>query len=163
MKTWDQVIKDGLYYLLHADRFAYFYGAKGTYLSESAMQALWDAEPSYFRKYSEADKKYIFDYSRGKIGYDCSGFIAKLTGCNTYSGAIWSRCTDKTLNPFEGPAGSILWKPGHVGLDIGYGYYIAFNSEGHSCQLGRISENVIKWEGSGKLSGYIDYEGATNR
>lgn len=162
MKTWDQVIKDALYMHVHKDEYAYFYGAKGQKLTDAVMNALWDAEPEYFRRYTEAEKKKIFKYSRNKTGYDCSGFIAAVTGCNTYSGAIWSRCTRKTT-PFLGPAASILWRPGHVGLDIGYGYYLQTGKELESIEMGRISEWLIAWEGSGRLEGYIDYEGATNR
>lgn len=163
MKTWEQVIKDGLYYLVHSDRYAYFYGAKGQRLTDAEMNYLWSAEPDYFKKYDEAAKKKIFDYSRGKIGFDCSGFIGIITGCRTWSGAIWTRCTDKSENLFSGPAGSILWKPGHVALDIGYGYFIHFPSEMHSCEMGRISENLNFFQGTGLLSAYIDYKGADTR
>lgn len=165
MKKWDDVIKSGLLMHIHADRYAYFYGAKGQRLTDSVMNALWDAEPQYFKKYGDDPdiKKRIFDFSRGKIGYDCSGFISAITGCNTWSGAIWSRCTDKKTNLYLGPAASILYNPGHVALDIGYGYFLEFPSELHSCEMGRISENLNRFTGTGKLTGYIDYEGATNR
>lgn len=163
MKSWDQVIKEGLYMLMHADEYAYFYGAKGQKLTESVMEALWNAEPDYFKKYDEKQKKAIFKFSKNKTGFDCSGFIGKLTGCNTYSGAIWSRCSKKTADLFAGPAGSILWKPGHVALDIGYGFGMEMGAEMHTVELFRISEQRGRFQQTGQLVSYIDYTGATNR
>jgi len=163
MKTWDQVVKDALYYLVHKEEYAYFYGAKGQLLTEAEMERLWNAEPEYFKKYDEPMKKKIFKYSKNKIGFDCSGFIGRVTGCNTWSGSIWARCSKKSDNLFSGPAASILWKPGHVSLDIGYGYFVHFPSELHSCEIGRISENLDFFQATGQLVTYIDYNGATNR
>lgn len=162
MKTWDQVIKDALYYHVHADKYAYFYGAKGELLTLENIQRLIASSPDYFKKYSTEQMNAIISFSIGRVGFDCSGFISRVTGCNLWSGGIWSKCTEKTT-PARGPAASILWLPGHVGLDIGYGYYLQTGREGESITLGRLSENVIKWEASGKLTGYIDYKGASER
>lgn len=163
MKTWDQVIKDALYYLVHKDEYAYFYGAKGQKLTDAEMDRLIAEEPEYWKRYDEATIKKIKKYSKGKTGFDCSGYIARVTGCNTYSGGIWTRCSKKTSDLYAGPAASILWKPGHVSLDIGYGYFLHFPSELHSCEIGRISENIGFFEQTGQLVTYIDYTGATNR
>lgn len=163
MKTWDEVIKYALAYHLHKENYAYFYGAKGQVLTDDAMNRLWAAEPGYFSRYSDGQKRMIFDWSRGKVGLDCSGFIAKITGCNTYSGAIIGKCTQISTDISSGVAGSILWRPGHVGIDIGYGYYLHFPSELHSCELGRIREDTISWEKTGLLTPYIDYKGADAR
>ena len=165
MKTWDEVIKEGLFMHIHMDRYAYFYGAKGQRLTDAEMNYLWNAEPDYFNKRypTPEDKKRVFDFSRGKIGYDCSGFIGAITGCKTWSGSIWARCTEKSKNLFSGPAASILYNPGHVAIDIGYGYFLEMAVECSSCEMGRISENLHRFESTGKLIGYIDYEGATNR
>ena len=163
MKSWDQVIKEALYMHVHKDEYAYFYGAKGQKLTDAVMTALWDAEPEYFKRYDEKQKKAIFKYSRNKTGYDCSGFIGKITGCNTYSGAIWSRCSKKTSDLYAGPAGSILWKPGHVALDIGYGFGVEMAAEGSSVEMFRISEQYGRFQQTGQLVTYIDYTGATNR
>lgn len=163
MKTWDQVVKDALYYLVHKDEYAYFYGAKGQKLTDAEMDRLIAEEPEYWKRYDEATIKKIKKFSKNRIGFDCSGYISKVTGCNTYSGGIWSRCSKKTTNLYEGPAASILWKPGHVALDIGYGYFVHFPTELHSCEIGRISENLDFFEGTGQLVTYINYDGATNR
>lgn len=162
MKTWDEIIKKALEMFLHSDTYAYFYGAKGQVLTDNLMEYLWNTEPEYFKKYTDADKKRIFAYSRGKIGYDCSGFIGYLFGDMTWSAGIWEHCYDKTDNVYEGVAGSVVYKPGHIGVDIGYGYYLHMPSEMHSVCLGRFKENTVDWKGSGKHR-YIVYTGADNR
>ena len=164
MKTWDAVIKDALFYLVHADRYAYFYGAKGVRLTDAEMNYLWNAEPEYFSRYkSEEEKKRIFDFSRGKIGFDCSGYISRVTGCPGNSTSIFERCRQKSSDIYQGPAGSILWTPGHVMLDIGYGYFLEIAKEGQSVEMHRISEEINRISQTGLLSGWIDYTGATNR
>lgn len=162
-KTWDEVIKDALAYHLHKENYAYFYGAKGQVLTDAVMEQLWQSEPDYFKRYSEGQKKMIFDWSRGRVGYDCSGFISAVTGCRSYSGGILAQCRDIITDISAGVAGSILWLPGHVGLDIGYGYYLQTGKELESIEIGRIKEGAINWQKSGMLTGYIDYTGADAR
>lgn len=162
-KTWAEVVKKALYMHTHKDDYAYFYGAKGQRLTDSVMEALWAAEPAYFKKYNAAQKKAIFDYSRGKIGYDCSGFIGAVTGCMMWSGAQWDHCDHKTSDLALGPGGSILYRPGHVGLDIGIGgFYLHMPSEMHSVEMGKISDGYVQWTGTGLMSYLIDYTGAIN-
>lgn len=164
MKTWDQVIKEGMYKFLHADEYAYFYGAKGQRLTWDVMEALWQAEyNTYFKKrYSEKDKLEIFSFSYGKIGYDCSGFISAITGCHADSYSLFERCTNKSTDLSKGVAGSLLWMPSHIGIDIGMGYYLHTGVERTSISLGKLSEGKVKWQKCGQLTSYIDYKGATN-
>lgn len=163
MKTWDQVIKDALYYLVHKDEYAYFYGAKGQVLTNEMMDYLIASEPNYWKRYSSDTIQKIKSFSFMKTGFDCSGYIGQVTGCRAWSGSIWERCTHKSTNLYSGPAASILWKPAHVALDMGYGYFLHFPSELHSCEIGRISENANFFQGTGMLKTFINYEGATNR
>lgn len=163
MKTWDNVIKDALAYHMHKDHYAYFYGAKGQILTDAVMDQLWNAETEYFKRYNDGQKKMIYDWSRGRVGYDCSGFIAAVTGCRTYSGGILAQCRNVITDISKGPAASVLWLPGHVGLDIGYGYYLQTGKELESIELGRIRDNTIAWQKSGMLTGFIDYTGADAR
>ena len=60
----------------NASSYAYFFGAKGQVLTDEVMNSLWSSYPGYFSKYSATQKTQIYNYSRGKIGYDCSGLIA---------------------------------------------------------------------------------------
>ena len=163
-QTWDAVVRNALYYHLHKDRFAYLYGCKGaTITSRAQFNDYVNREPKYFAKYSKQELDAIYNYCLGKTCFDCSGFIAAITGCHMYSGAQWEKCTSKSSDLRMGPAGSILHLPGHIGIDIGYGYYLHFPSEMHSCELGRISENTTKWTETGLLTPYIDYTGASER
>lgn len=161
-KTWDEAVKTALEIYLHRDNYAYFYGAKGQVLTDDLMTYLWNAEPKYFAKYNETDRKRIFNYSRGKIGGDCSWFVGKCIGDMTWSGGIWSKCYDINPDVFKGVAGSVVYKPGHIGIDIGYGFYLHTPSELHTVELGRFKEWTVDWNWCGKHS-YIDYNGADNR
>ena len=163
MKTWDTVIKEALNKYLHAEEYAYFYGAKGQRLTWATMSALWDAEKSYFSQYSEKEKADIFAFSYGKIGYDCSGFISAITGCHADSTSLFARCTNKSTDLASGVAGSLLWMPHHIGIDIGYGYGLHTGKEMRSIELCKLSERNPAWQKCGQLTSYIDYTGANNR
>lgn len=166
-------IKNGLNAYRHRDEYAYFYGAKGQRLDDATMQALWNAEPGYFAKYSAEQKAQIFRNSRGKIGIDCSAFTGWIcTGDRQYSTGQINNCKLITT-PALGVAGSLLYttfggRGRHIGLDIGYGYCLdagyestdaIVKSNNHSIRLTRIVETA--WEKSGQ-SKLLDYTGASN-
>jgi len=166
-------IQRGLNAYRNRDAYAYFYGAKGQMLTDAVMEALWQAEPAYFARYNATQKKEIFNNSRGKIGYDCSGFTGWVcTGDHQYSTGQINNCSVITT-PALGVAGSLLYttfggKGRHIGIDIGYGYcldmgYESTNaivaSNNHSVRLTRIAETA--WEKSGQ-SNVLDYTGASN-
>ena len=92
---------------VNRDAYAYFYGAKGQVLTDQVMTNLWNAEPAYFRRYTAEQKNQIFNNSRGKIGYDCSGFACKVTGETGYSASIYAKRTVET-SLAEGVAGQFL-------------------------------------------------------
>lgn len=154
----NEVIKKALSILATKENYAYFYGAKGIKLTDANMDYLIKTEPNHFARYSAEDLQRIKDYSRNKIGYDCSGFITAITGTVGNSTTQWSKCV-KNASPALGFAGSILWKPGHIGIDIGYGKFLHFPSEGHTCEMGTIAE--FPWEASGEMTN-INYWGASN-
>lgn len=173
MRTWDEAIKNGLRAYTQRDRYAYFYGAKGQTLTDAAMNALWNAEPGYFSRYSAAEKAQIFNNSRGKMGYDCSGFTGWIcTGDKQYSTGQIGNCSKIVQDTAKGVAGSLLYKNStgrHIGLDIGYGYCLDIAAESTdanvasgnaSIRLRKISEGG--WEKSGQ-SKLIDYAGADAR
>ena len=58
------------------DDIAYFMGAKVEVLTDALMDDLikqyWDV---HFQRYSQAELTRIKDWSRGKLGMDCSGFV----------------------------------------------------------------------------------------
>lgn len=164
MRTWDQVIRDGLQMYTHRDEYAYFFGAKGEKLTYAIMTSLWNVYyDQYFKKYSEKQRCDIFAYSIGKTGYDCSGFITRLTGCACDSASLIGKCTQVSKNISSGVAGSLLWLPGHIGLDIGYGAYLHMPSELHTITLGRFQDKAVNWTKTGKLTPYVNYEGSDAR
>ena len=157
------------------DQYCYFYGAKGQVLTDSVMNALWNAEPTYFARYSSAQKTNIFNYSRGKIGLDCSAFVCLvlqnaglITRAQwTYSTALISKCSNITNDPASAnsPAGSLLYSSfhgsgRHIGIDGGAGAFYDIAAEG-----GTINKRSIagwgKWEKAGRWPG-VDYTGAFN-
>lgn len=163
MATYRDIIKKCFEMYLHRDQYAYWYGANGAYLSDSTMLYLTatDEGRAYFTRYDQDTLRRLMDWSRGKTGLDCSGFVAEVTGIRTYSLALWEQAECKTT-PREGPEGSLLFttfggKGRHVGIDIGYGYFMHSRSEGHTLEIGRIEG--YGWEGSGRFPG-IDYSGA---
>lgn len=160
MRTWDTVIKKGLYMYVHRADYAYFYGAKGEVLTENAMDYLIRAYPNHFKKYTPSQLKQIKNYSIGKIGYDCSGFITAISGIQGNSTMQFDTCHDITDNLAAGPAGSLLHRSGHIGIDIGYGYFLHMPREGESVVLGKISEYA--WDLTGQ-SNQIGMEGSDSR
>lgn len=154
---YNEMIKKALDILANKEKYAYFYGAKGQVLTDATMNALIKAEPKYFAKYTKAQLEDIKNYSRGKIGYDCSGFITAISNVGGNSTIQWNNCM---LNPSlqYGVVGSILHKQGHIGIDIGYGLFLHFPSEMKTCTMQKISE--FDWEQSGLLRN-IDYTGAS--
>lgn len=157
MISWTTVVKNGLNMLVHSGEYAYFYGAKGEKLDRETMERLYTTYQNRYAGWSTDEKERLFAYCEGKIGYDCSGFVGVLTGDMSYSGAQIGHCLIKTT-PQGGVAGSVLYKNGHVGIDIGYGYFLHMPSEFRTIEIGKISE--YDWEKSGE-HGYIDYIGAS--
>ena len=173
MERFTRAIQRGLDAYRHRDAYAYFYGAKGQLLTDGVMTQLWNAEPAYFAKYTPAQKEQIFRNSRGKLGYDCSGFTGWVcTGDRQYSTGQIGNCKVVTT-PAMGVAGSLLYttfggKGRHIGLDIGYGWCLDMGYEStdaivasgnDSVRLTRIGETA--WEKSGQTR-VLDYTGASN-
>lgn len=137
------------------DSYAYFYGAKGCVLTAAAMRALMAAEPVYFSRYTDDEIKEIFDFSLGKIGIDCSGFINLLTGQTNWSTGYFLESLNKT-DPIHGTWGNLLYTTfcgtgRHVGIDIGEGRFLHAPKEMHSIEMGTIKN--YPWEYSGQIKG----------
>lgn len=159
MKTWDEVIKEALKMYVHRDQYAYLYGTDGETGSDALVEKMVAAYPSHF---SGVDISALKDDVRGKTCFDCSGWLHTLFGapdCSS-SGCI-NDCSYTTNDLVSGVAGSVLWKQGHVGLDIGYGFCLDIPTEFATIRLQKISE--YNWTKSGRWEKYCDYDGATNR
>lgn len=123
------IVKRALYWYDNRENVAYFMGAKGEVLTDRHMDELIKWYPDYFAQYSAEDIKRIKDYSRGKIGFDCSGLVsdcAGLAGLSSWS--LWDRTKNRTTVK-DCKAGSFLWRPGHIGIDIGYGHFVDIPKE----------------------------------
>ena len=159
--TYYEVIKKALTMFYHRDEYAYFYGAKGQVLTDEVMNTLISLEPSYFSKYTTQELCAYKAFSRGKIGLDCSGFVSAVVGVQNYSTGHYHDGAEKTT-PLLGTEGNGLYssfggKGRHVGIDIGYGFFLHMPKEGHTIELGRIAE--YEWEHSFHFAN-INYEGA---
>lgn len=141
------------------DRYAYFYGAKNIVLTDGVMNDLINAYwKEHFNRYTKKQLEEIKDYSRGKIGMDCSGFITLISGVGGSSAMQYNACVKKTRIE-DGKAGSLLYRLGHVGIDIGYGYAMHIPIEGHTLEIAKIQK--VGFTNSGELPGY-DYSEANN-
>ena len=164
--TWDQAVKNGMFAYYHRDKYAYFYGAKGQVLTDELMDYFISAEPAHFKKFSKEELKAVKDFSRGKIGLDCSAFTGWIcTGDKQYSAGQIANCSKTTTDLVAGVAGRILYTTfggtgRHIAIDIGYGYFLHCPSEGHTIELGKILD--YPWEISGQ-SNCVDYSGDNNR
>lgn len=101
-------------------------------------------------------------YNRGKMCFDCSGFICWCLGYekqHMYSAWDFGKMQPET-SPAKGFAGYALWKQGHVSIDIGYGYEIEIYAYNHSLDIFKISER--DFVGSHSIIG-VDYTGADAR
>lgn len=161
LRTWDTAIKNGLFAYYHREEYAYFYGAKGGLLTDAYMDYLIKTYPNHFIKYTPEELKRIKDYSRGKIGYDCSGFTGWIcTGDTQNSAGQFANCNHVSTDLVAGVAGSLLYRPGHIGIDIGYGYFLHMPNEGRTIELGKILE--YPWEKTGRCN-LLDYNGSDKR
>ena len=164
MMNWADVIGNAIQIYQDKGNFAYFYGAKGQVLTQAVMDALVNCEKAYFTKYSPKELEAIYEYSRGKVGLDCSGFISEITHIQNWSTGFWQDSLNKTT-PVLGTWGNVLYtthggKGRHVGVDIGEGRFLHFPTELHSCEQGFI--RAYDWEGSGQIKG-ISYLLAGNK
>lgn len=162
MISYYQVIQNAMNIYYNRDQYAYFYGAKGQRLTMATMDALIACEPGYFHsRYRDEQLEAIKKFSLNRIGLDCSGFVNACTGQQNYSTGYYTDTLNKTT-PKKGKEGSLLYttwsgQGRHVGIDIGYGYYLDFRKEGESCHFGKIA--ATNWEHSGELKD-VDYTGA---
>lgn len=160
MKTWDRIIVKAYEMYVDRDKYAYFYGAKGCMLTDATMDYLIRSYSKHFAQYTDIQLRQIKAFSQGKIGYDCSGFIQAVTGIGGNSAMQFGTCENVSDNLAAGPAGSLLWKPGHIGLDCGFGVFLHMPREGESIILGKI--HLYNWEKTGQ-STLINMEGSDSR
>lgn len=137
------------------EKYAYLYGAKGQKGTDAFVRSMFAAYPSYFARYSAAQKEEIVNYCRGKILYDCSGFVCECAGIpDAYSGKLLEDGSRKTKNMKEGKEGWLCYKKGHVGIDRGDGTFLHIPTEMHTIEPARFSN--YDWTDECRLAG-VDY------
>lgn len=133
------------------DTIAYWMGAKGEILTYERMRELVAAYPDYFSRYSSDQLESLMWWSAGKMGFDCSGLMCACFR-TPYEMSSWTlREHMAVTHPVkECKAGSILWKPGHVEVDLGFGATGGIRSEGKTIE---INDNGV---GGFELGGEYD-------
>ena len=170
-KKWYDVIRHALRMYANKYKYAYLYGANGEIGSRELVERLWAQYPEHFRETVTKQgktKEDLIQHVLGRNCYDCSSFVCAVTQTNTYphftvtkdyaSGGLHGVMSPRRT-PVEGTAGSILWKPGHVALDIGHGMCIDFANEFIDMRLYDISTG--NFVDDGELP-WVDYTGTSN-
>lgn len=172
---WSEVLKRAWKMYTAREKYVYFYGAKGQILTDALMDALIKAEPAYFARYTKSEiENEIKPNSRGKIGYDCSGFVGACNDDRQYSyGQTLNGRRTKDIK--AGVHGSMLFTSykstgRHAALDVGYGLVMdmAFESTNKNIREGKAGirlyhndDGTCNFEWSTE-SNTVDYTGAIN-
>ncbi len=154
------ILRNAFKLYVNRDKYAYFYGAKYELLTDKLMNELINIYwKEHFSRYSKEELEGIRNYSRGKIGMDCSAFITQISRLQGNSQMQYNATVNKTRVE-DGKAGTLLYKTGHVGIDIGYGYCMHIPIEKHTLEIAKIQ--AIGFTNSGEIPDY-DYSEANNR
>ena len=158
MKTWYHVVRDARLIYLNRDRFAYLYGANGecpkTYgEAKKLVDGLWSAYPSHFDQYVTKKgytRNQLIYHVIGRICYDCSAFVCAVTQSegDIYDLRVVTDYSSSTLHNLgknrttvaNGLWGNMLWKQGHVAIDVGNGLAIDFGAEFADVREYRLSD-----------------------
>ena len=180
MKTWAHCVRDARLIYINRDRFAYLFGANGecpkTFAEAQALvNELWSMYPDHFQKYvidKGHTKTELIWHIVGKICLDCSAFICYVTQCEASdiyhlkvvtdmnSATLHNSCTIHTSLQ-AGLWGSLLWKNGHVALDVGNGLAIDFAAEFVDCREYRfIDPDTSTWFADSSPMPWVDYKGS---
>ena len=162
MYTGKEVSARALEMYNNREKYAYLYGAKGQAGTDDFVRSMFAAYPDYFSRYSSEMKEEIVKYCRGKILYDCSGFVCECAGIpDVYSGKLYEDGSRQTTNMLEGKEGWLCYRPGHVGIDRGDGTFLHMPSELHTIEPARFSD--YNWTHECQLAGVdYSYEDAQN-
>ena len=142
----------------------YFYGAKISHeiLTEEFMSTLHEKLPDLVTDdYMEQARQ---QGQVGKVNTDCSGLIGAYLGVELSSAQMYAvadqRILIQKLKTYEClPVGTVLWKPGHVGVFLGRrdGEFLCVEAKGIA--YGTICTNVTdnNWQ-YGLLFPWVSYD-----
>lgn len=171
LSDWDYVRTNAVKVFGDRAHWRYVYGGNGELLATRDQAAefvrkKWNSYPAHFKK-TVTDAGHtideLIDHVVGCRVADCSGFVCLVTQgidmgnprtpYDMTSGALYSVCHDITT-PRLGVCGGMLWKTGHVGVDVGGGYEVSLENEFVDVCLLKISDT--KFVKSGRLP-WVDY------
>lgn len=156
MKSFYKVIEKAYWFIAQRDSIAYLYGGDGRICTDEYFSQ-WLLK--YPHRIPEDQQEKIRDFTVGKRIYDCSQLVVECVGCpDMTSGGLIARCNPVLEDLSLGPEASILWKKGHVGIDIGCGWAVDIPTEGQTVRVRRVNEGG--WQKSGQLWLYVNYNGA---
>lgn len=180
MKKWYHVVRDARLIYLHRDDFAYLYGSNGERPknraeAEKLVNGLWSAYPEHFETWVIGQgytKEDLIRHVTGRICFDCSAFVCAVTQSE---GSIYDLTVKNDMSSYglhnvatnkttvaDGLWGNLLWKQGHVAIDVGNGLAIDFGAEFADCREYRlIDPGSTKFTDSGRLP-WVDYKNGIN-
>lgn len=136
------------------EKIAYWMGAKGELLTRQRLDELCNAYPDYFSRYTPERLEELKRWSENKIGFDCSGLVCACFGITGLSSWTLRENMSVVTSVKDCKAGSILWKPGHVEIDLGYGATGGIRSEGHTIEINDNGTAGFEIGGEYKYSDY---------
>ena len=182
MKTWAHFVRDLRLMMIHHQDFDYLYNSNGEILrtydeAYNAVKYNWELYPEHFEKYvTQQGYKFedLVERLKGKKVFDCSSLVLAFSQSegdiydfyvkrDYSSSGIRDLLTDVTDIP-SGLWGSVLWRPGHVGIDVGNGLIVD-----DACEFVGVREYrfdsadgiATAFTDSGRLP-WIDYSGGIN-
>lgn len=146
LSDWDYVRTLAVRLYTNRDQFAYLYGGNGEYIKDEAaaraiVDRMWAAYPSHFQSSvikTGHTKEQLIQHIIGKRVLDCSALVCYVSQGTAWgnlsvkhdlnSSGLISVCHDITT-PSKGVCGGLLWRKGHVSIDVGGGCFVEAANE----------------------------------
>lgn len=132
----NDVVRKALEFLVNPNQYGYCLGAQGERLEELGEKI------RYYYKMSTYEYAMKYHYNMDTIMFDCSGLVNYCVGLSrNYTSKDYGLPTRGLSTDLKGGrAGSVLWKKGHVGIDVGHGLVVEIKNEGSRPSISRISD-----------------------
>lgn len=180
LSDWYCVLNNAQRVFLNRDGFAYLYGGNGEYIrtkdeATAIVNKMWGLYASHFQASvikTGHSKDELIEHIVGKRVLDCSALVCyvsqatdwtklKVTYDLNSSGLITA--SHDITTPKDGIVGGVLWKSGHVGIDVGGDGFVEAANEFVDIRMRKISEAGFTKSGRLPWVAYGKYVCATNR
>lgn len=181
MKPWYHVMRDARLVEDNKEMFAYLWGSNGEHIgnyvhAKDMVEKCYNMNPQHFEDYvikAGHTMEELAYHIVGKQVFDCSSFACAVTQSkNKWNDLVVIADFNsyglkdnfvKETSPGDGVWASILWKKGHVGVDVANGFAIDFACEFVDVRQYRHVDynSVTKFIVAGQLP-WVDYTGALN-